>query len=96
VQEKLGKSADFESSLLTDQCTDMLWTWGLVHLKEHIKLHLVSGGHIFLSGSWLLGAGESRIPLSFMPSISGRPLTSYKVRTQGCLHHGILTLDLDF
>src|SRR6202035_5653810 len=49
---------------LTVQRTDMLWTWDPRHLKEHVKQHLVSGGHIFLRGSWLLGAGESRIPLS--------------------------------
>ena len=64
MQGKLGISADFFSFWLTDQRTGMLWTWDQRHLKEHVKLHLVSGGHIFLRGSWLLGAGGTRFPHS--------------------------------
>jgi hypothetical protein len=37
--------------------TDKLWTCQLVHLKEDVKLHIISVGRLFLRGSWLFGAG---------------------------------------
>src|SRR6202035_694354 len=34
--------------------TDQIGTRGLVHIKEHVKLYILSGGRFFLRGSWLL------------------------------------------
>jgi hypothetical protein len=42
--------------------TDQLWTRGLVHIKEHVKLYILSGGRLFLRGSWLFVAGVWEIP----------------------------------
>jgi hypothetical protein len=41
----------------TEPDTGQLWTWGSVHIKGHVQLHILSGGRRFLRGSWLLGAG---------------------------------------
>jgi len=50
---KVGK----QTLWATDAPTGMLWTWGLVHMKEDIKLHILAGGWIFLRGSGVVGAG---------------------------------------
>jgi hypothetical protein len=33
-------------------------------MKEHVKLHLVSGGGIFLRGSGIVGAGVCWFPIA--------------------------------
>jgi hypothetical protein len=42
--------------------TDQLWLWGLVHIKGHVKLYILSGGRFFLRGSWPFGAGDWKFP----------------------------------
>jgi hypothetical protein len=39
-----------------------LWKWGLVHIKEHVKLYILSGGRSVLRGSWLFVAGVWEFP----------------------------------
>jgi hypothetical protein len=34
----------------------------LVHIKEHVKLYITSGGRFFLGGSWPFGAGVWGFP----------------------------------
>jgi hypothetical protein len=46
----------------TDPGRDQLWTWGFLHIKEHVKLCIVSGGCINPEGSWLSGAGVWKFP----------------------------------
>jgi hypothetical protein len=41
----------------TVPATDQLWTWGLEHIKEHVKLYIRPGGRRFLRGCWASGAG---------------------------------------
>jgi hypothetical protein len=41
----------------TVPATDQLWPWGFLHIKEDVKLHILSGGGINAGGSWVLGAG---------------------------------------
>jgi hypothetical protein len=41
----------------TMAATDQLWTWGLLHIQEDVKLHILSGGGAFPWSSWLYGAG---------------------------------------
>ena len=38
----------------TMPATEQIGTQGLVHIKEHVKLYILSGGRFFLRGSWLL------------------------------------------
>src|SRR6202035_3844870 len=38
----------------TMPATDQIGIRLLVHLKEHVKLYILSGGRFFLRGSWLL------------------------------------------
>jgi hypothetical protein len=42
--------------------TDQLWPWGLFHIQEDVKLHILSGGGINPGGSWVVGAGVWEIP----------------------------------
>jgi len=49
----------------TMPATDQIGPWGLVHLKEHVKLYILSGGRSFLRGSWLL-----RCRVKYPPGIS--------------------------
>jgi hypothetical protein len=42
--------------------TDQLCTRGLVHIKGHVKLYILSGGRFFLRGSWPFGAGVWKFP----------------------------------
>jgi|SRR3981189_252979 hypothetical protein len=37
--------------------TDQLWTWGLGHIKEHVKPYVLLGGRFFLRGFGIVGAG---------------------------------------
>ena len=46
--------------LTTDPPTHQLWTRELYQMIEHIKLYIPLGGGIFLRGSWVLYAVESR------------------------------------
>ena len=46
----------------TVPATDQLWTWGLAHIKGHAKLYILSGGRLFLRGSWASGAGLWEFP----------------------------------
>jgi len=46
----------------TDPGRDQLWTWGFLHIKEHVKLCILSGGCINPEGSWLFGAGVWEFP----------------------------------
>jgi hypothetical protein len=46
----------------TDPGTDQLCTRGLGHIKEHVKLHILSGGGINPGGSWPFGAGVWKFP----------------------------------
>ena len=41
----------------TVPATDQLWPWGFLHIKEDVKLHILSGGEAFPWSSWLYGAG---------------------------------------
>jgi hypothetical protein len=41
----------------TDPGTDQIGTWGLGHIKEHVKLYILSGGRFFLRGFGIVGAG---------------------------------------
>jgi hypothetical protein len=45
--------------------TDQIDTQELVHIKEHVKLYILSGGRFFLRGSWLL-----RCRVKYPPGIS--------------------------
>src|SRR6202030_1804319 len=49
----------------TMPATDQIGTRGLVHIKEHVKLYILSGGRFFLRGSWLL-----RCRVKYPPGIS--------------------------
>ena len=49
----------------TMPATDQIGTRGLVHIKEHVKLYILSGGQFFLRGSWLL-----RCRVKYPPGIS--------------------------
>ena len=49
----------------TMPATDQIGIRGLVHLKEHVKLYILSGGRFFLRGSWLL-----RCRVKYPPGIS--------------------------
>ena len=75
----------------TMPATDQIATRGLVHLKEHVKLYILSGGRFFLRGSWLL-----RCRVKYPPGISkfwgfgelyGQtvPATA-QIGTQGLMH----------
>jgi hypothetical protein len=46
----------------TVQSTDRIGTQGLGHIKEDVKVHIVSGGQRFLRGSWPFGAGVWEFP----------------------------------
>ena len=46
----------------TDPGRDQLWTWGLRHIKEHSKLHILSSGGVNPEGSWLFVAGVWEFP----------------------------------
>jgi hypothetical protein len=46
----------------TDQSTGQIGTQGLVHIKEHAKLYILSGGQRLLRGSWPFGAGVWEFP----------------------------------
>ena len=41
----------------TMAATDQLWTWGVLHIQEDVKLHILLGGGAFPWSSWLYGAG---------------------------------------
>ena len=49
----------------TMPATDQIGIRGLVHLKEHVKLYILSGGQFFLMCSWLL-----RCRVKYPPGIS--------------------------
>jgi hypothetical protein len=38
--------------------THQMGQWGLVHIKEHVKIHILSGGWLFLMRSDIVGAGK--------------------------------------
>ena len=40
-----------------DSATDQIRTWGLVHIKEHVQLHILLGGWIILCTIGIVGAG---------------------------------------
>jgi hypothetical protein len=42
----------------------MLWIWDPGQMKEDVKLHLLSGGGIFLRGSDIVGAGVCWYPIA--------------------------------
>jgi len=42
--------------------TDQIGTCSLVHLKEHAKLYILSGGRFFLRGFGIVGAGLCEFP----------------------------------
>src|SRR3981189_895564 len=42
----------------TVPATDQLWPWGFLHIKEDVKLYILSGGEAFPWSSWLYGAGD--------------------------------------
>ena len=46
----------------TDPSTDQIGTQGLVHIKEHVNLHILLGGGTFPWSSWLVGAGVWEFP----------------------------------
>jgi hypothetical protein len=41
----------------TMPATEQIGTQGLVHIKEHVKLYILSGGRFFLRGFGIVGAG---------------------------------------
>jgi hypothetical protein len=42
--------------------TDQLWLWGFQHIKEDVKLYILSGGGINPGGSWIFVAGVWEFP----------------------------------
>ena len=46
----------------TDPGTDQIGTWGLGHIQEDIKLHIVLGGGVNPDSSWLLDVGVWDFP----------------------------------
>ena len=46
-----------ESYRQTVPATDQIGTQGLVHIEEHVKLHIPSSGGVNPDSSWLLDAG---------------------------------------
>ena len=51
-----------ESYAPTEPDTGQPWTWGSMHIKGHVQLHILSGGRRFLRGSWSFGTGVWEFP----------------------------------
>ena len=46
-------------------------TWELEHIKEHVKLYILSGGRFFLRGFGIVGAGVGSFPIAGKPTSEG-------------------------
>jgi hypothetical protein len=42
----------------TDPGTDQLWPCGFLHVQEDVKVHILSGGWLFLMRSDIVSAGK--------------------------------------
>ena len=57
----------------TVPATDKLWLWGLLHIQEDVKLHILSGGGINPGGSGLFVAGVWKFPMGISKFLAGKP-----------------------
>jgi hypothetical protein len=57
----------------TDPGRDQLGTWGLVHMKEYVQLHILLGGCIILCTIGIVGAGVWIFPTEISKILAGKP-----------------------
>jgi len=88
VQVNLLKFRNLQTSQRTDPATDQIGTWGLVHIKEHVKPYILSGGRLFLRGSWPFGAGVWEFPHTNFEIFSMRGnFVQERIQLQGSYAH---------
>jgi hypothetical protein len=74
----------------TVPATDQLRTWGLLHIQEDVKLHILSGGGINPGGSWLLGAGVWKFPMGISKFLAGKSTSEGNgVTHRPAMHKGV-------
>ena len=44
-----------------------------MHIKEHAKVYILSGGQRLLRGSWPFGAGVWEFPIGISKFLAGKP-----------------------
>jgi hypothetical protein len=70
--------------------TDKVETWGLVHLKEDVKLYILLGGRLFLRGFGIVGAGVWEFPIGISKFLAGKPtLEGNDATHRTAMHTGV-------
>jgi hypothetical protein len=61
-----------------------------VHIQDHVKLYILSGGRCFLRGSWPFGAGVWKFPMGISKFIAGKPTSEGNgVTHRPAMHKGV-------